>query len=72
MEKEGGVEFSGFKNRNLRTTFKKANCKSKGAIILKQISSHGFLCDVFNIHRIPYDYHFIDFMGLNFLTINFQ
>jgi hypothetical protein len=46
--------------------------KSKGGIILKQISSHRFLCDVFNVHRIPYDYPFIDIMSLNFLTINFR
>ncbi len=46
--------------------------KSKGAIILKQPSSHGFLCDIFNVHRIFYDYRFIDIMGLTFLMINFQ
>ena len=46
--------------------------KSKGALILKQILSHGFLCDIFNVHRIRYDYRFIDIMGLNFLTINFR
>jgi hypothetical protein len=32
----------------------------------------GFLCDAFNVHKIRYDYRFIDIMGLNFLTINFQ
>jgi hypothetical protein len=37
----------------------------------KQITFQGFLCDVFNVHGIPYDYRFIDIMGLNFLTINF-
>ncbi len=43
--------------------------KSKGAIILKQLSSHGFLCDIFNVHRIFYDYRFIDIMCAAYIGI---
>jgi hypothetical protein len=39
---------------------------------LKQISSQEFSCDVYTVHRIRYNYRFIDIMGLNFLTINFR
>ncbi len=37
-----------------------------------KISSHRFLCDVFNVHRIRYDYYFIDIMGLNFFNDKFS
>ncbi len=37
----------------------------------KQITSQGFLCNVFNVHRIPYDYCFIDIMGLIFFNDKF-
>jgi hypothetical protein len=38
----------------------------------KQITSQGFLFDVFNVHRIPHDYRFIDVMGLNFFNDDFS
>jgi hypothetical protein len=42
------------------------------AIIFKHITSQGFLCDVFNVNRIPTDYRFIDSMGLNFFNTKFS
>jgi hypothetical protein len=43
------------------------------AIILnKSLSQDFYLCDVFNVHRIRYDYRFINFMGLNFFNNKFS
>ncbi len=38
----------------------------------KQISSQGFLCDLFNVHRIRYDYRFIEIISLNFFNNKFS
>jgi hypothetical protein len=42
------------------------------SIILNKSLPKDFLCDVFNVHRIPYDYCFIDIMGLNFFSDRFS
>ncbi len=52
---------------NDKFSIKSMFLKVKGSNF-KQFSSHGFFCDVYNVHRIPYDYRFIDIMGLNFFN----
>ncbi len=58
--------------RSYSIFFKNSSHKNQRFNNFKQITFQGYLCDAFNVHRIGYDYRFIEIIGVNFFNDKFS